>query len=259
MSSKKTSATIIQLSTPEEILMADEWFELATPDHFWFEWRFQTLCDLMKGIVPGISILDLGCGNGVTKFQFEQYLNVPVDGCDLNMVAMGQGLETKGAYFFYNIHDRIESWKEKFDTIFMLDVLEHIEDPRSFLDSVSFHLKEEGNLLINVPCCPWLYCGYDERLGHVKRYTFDVLEKELFDSGFRVIEKQYWGFSILPALFMRKVLSRFFESEEVVKKGFLPPVFIDKIFRFQRSTERFFLKKPPIGFSLGVLCKKKEV
>lgn len=60
---------------------------------------------------------------------------------------------------------------ELFDSILYIDVLEHIQDDRGELASVSRHLASRGKLIVLSPAFPSLYSKFDTALGHVRRYT----------------------------------------------------------------------------------------
>jgi 2-polyprenyl-3-methyl-5-hydroxy-6-metoxy-1,4-benzoquinol methylase len=60
---------------------------------------------------------------------------------------------------------------ERFDSILYIDVLEHIQDDRGELESVSRHLAKGGNLVVLSPAFPMLFSKFDTALGHVRRYT----------------------------------------------------------------------------------------
>jgi len=66
----------------------------------------------------------------------------------------------------------------RFDLVLALDVLEHIDDPDTFLDeSVVPRLDARGTLIVSVPAHPRLYSDHDRTLGHHRRYRRkDLLE-----------------------------------------------------------------------------------
>lgn len=62
-----------------------------------------------------------------------------------------------------------------FDTVFALNVIEHIEDDSLAIINCKKLLKESGNLVILVPSYQWLYCRFDKELGHFRRYNRKTL------------------------------------------------------------------------------------
>lgn len=58
-----------------------------------------------------------------------------------------------------------------FDTVFALNVVEHIEDDNQAIVNCRKLLKEGGTLIILVPSYQWLFCRMDSELGHFRRYN----------------------------------------------------------------------------------------
>jgi SAM-dependent methyltransferase len=59
----------------------------------------------------------------------------------------------------------------RFDTIFYLDVLEHIEGDAGELARVARHLTTAGRLIVLAPAHPFLFSAFDAAIGHYRRYT----------------------------------------------------------------------------------------
>ena len=81
-----------------------------------------------------------------------------------------------------------EQPKIQFDLIWMLDVLEHVEDDHTFLKSiVEQNLKDQGKILISVPAWQWLYSDHDRKLKHFRRYS-PRRAKDLISSSGLIVE-----------------------------------------------------------------------
>ena len=74
----------------------------------------------------------------------------------------------------------------QFDTVVMLNVLEHVPDPHEALRSLYSVLAPGGRAIILVPQHPALYGTLDEALEHRERYTENQLRDALTAAGFRV-------------------------------------------------------------------------
>lgn len=81
------------------------------------------------------------------------------------------------------------------DSIIYVNVLEHIMDDDGELDAIHATLAKTGRVFIFVPALPWLYGAFDERVGHVRRYTKSELERKLERAGFRTILSRYFDFA----------------------------------------------------------------
>jgi SAM-dependent methyltransferase len=79
-----------------------------------------------------------------------------------------------------------------FDSVILINVLEHIEDDdgalRELADSL---LKPAGRTVLWVPAFPFLYSDFDRRIGHYRRYTLPGLRKQLADAGYDVQDIRY--------------------------------------------------------------------
>jgi len=83
-----------------------------------------------------------------------------------------------------------EQPSEMFDGIFMLDVLEHVENDRDFLLSiVSQNLIAGGFLLASVPAWPTLFSYHDKELKHFRRYRPREGRQVLESAGLKILRR----------------------------------------------------------------------
>ena len=64
---------------------------------------------------------------------------------------------------------------QHFDTIFYIDVLEHIEDDRGELQRASEHLRPGGHIIVLSPAHQRLFSPFDAAIGHFRRYDRPML------------------------------------------------------------------------------------
>ncbi len=81
------------------------------------------------------------------------------------------------------------------DSIIYVNVLEHIMDDEGELAAIHDTLAETGRVFLFVPALPWLYGAFDERVGHMRRYTKPELEGKLERAGFKVVLSRYFDFA----------------------------------------------------------------
>ena len=74
----------------------------------------------------------------------------------------------------------------KFDTVLMINVLEHVPDEQVTLGNIRSALMAGGQAVILVPQDPALYGTLESVLGHRERYTRESLREGLERAGFRV-------------------------------------------------------------------------
>ena len=79
---------------------------------------------------------------------------------------------------------------QKFDWIFLLDVVEHVREDRLFLQNlVKNHLRTDGLVVISVPAYQSLYSAHDTWLEHFRRYSPAAGRTLVADCGLEVLEE----------------------------------------------------------------------
>lgn len=250
---------IIRLSQAEPVSMADEWFEIASVDHFWMTWRFKALERLIKrfGLLRnGQRFLEIGCGHGQFMLQSDSYLPVVTDGCDLNLYALEKIGDTKGDVYVYDITQQHPDMVGKYDGIFLLDVIEHIEDDVEFLSFAKKHCKPGAIVVINVPALMALHSRYDMVAGHKRRYTISDIENLFDDVGLETIYVGYWGMLLIPIAVVRKFVLRFVSPKKIIDTGFSPrSKWVNSLFKGLMSIELSLNGKIPLGTSVLAIAR----
>lgn len=213
---------ITYLSAPAEVSMADHWYEIASIDHFWIRRRFKVLQLLAGDIISGArAIAEIGCGNGLVQRQIEDAYRKEVAGFDLNEAALKINMSCTSPVHCYDIFQKHATLRERFDVIFLFDVLEHIADERKFLEALIYHLAPGGHLVLNVPAGHWAFSQYDRAAGHVRRYSIRSLREAVAPTGLRIGKWTYWGLPLVPTLLVRKIwLMGKQGKDEIISAGF---------------------------------------
>jgi SAM-dependent methyltransferase len=240
------------LSQAKTVNMADEWFDIATPEHFWMQWRHAVLLRAVKasGIVP-VTALEIGCGSGVARMMLERDLHLPIDGCDLNRTALEMAPPGRGRLLSYDILEFEPTLLNRYDAVFLLDVLEHIQDDVEFLSAALRHLRPGGVVVVNVPASMLFFSDYDRVAGHVRRYSHRSLSDVFRKCGVESGAIEYWGFSMIPVLLARTLYLKLKTPTQVVRSGFEPPnSFIQSSFLALKNIETSLPFTMPLGTSL---------
>lgn len=241
--------------------MGNIYFEFANLEHFWIRRRFDVLKKLAgRHLMAASSLADFGCGHGVLQSQVERAFGKTVDGFDLNEEALLKAVAKKSNSFCYDLHARKLELKNKYEVIFLFDVLEHIEDDNFFLKDLVFHLAENGIVIINVPALPALFSAYDMANGHCRRYTRNSLHRAFSNLPLVLEEEVFWGLPFVPLLFLRKFVLKFSKKELAAKQalGFQPPASWLNQFLYCFSFLEL-LRINPFGTSLMAVLRKNSL
>lgn len=135
------------------------------------------------------------------------------------------------------------------DTVFYINVLEHIRDDRGELESVYEALKAGGHVCIFVPALQWLYGSIDAAFGHERRYHKPALVSLVRSVGFEVRNARYFDLAgVVPWWILARVL-----------RGQLKPGSVSLYDRvvvpITRAIERRIT--PPLGKNLLLVGKKR--
>lgn len=146
-------------------------------------------------------ILDIGCG--------DSYFDLELLKTDINITKLyGVDIYLKKKIDinkYYAVNDYSKLMDKKFDTIIMLDVLEHIEDDEDFLNNtVNKLLKNNGRIILTIPAHQFLYSKHDEFLKHYRRYNKKMIRELCKKTNYRIVNYHYFYLS----LFLFRLLFR---------------------------------------------------
>lgn len=150
---------------------------------------------------------------------------------------------------FTLVADQLEQSPQRPDTLFYVNVLEHIEDDRAELTTANRVLANGGHICIFVPAMNFLYSDFDKRLGHYCRYKKSDLLRKCEDVGFNIRIARYFDFpGMLPWFIKYRLLRSLTMESNLVRiyDSFAVPM----IKRFEN------LLYPPVGKNLLVVAQK---
>ncbi len=138
----------------------------------------------------------------------------------------------------------------KYNSVFAINVLEHIKDDREALKNIHKLLSSHGCLVLLVPAKKFAYTQLDASLGHFRRYEKEDLVSKLEMAGFD-IDKIYF-FNIIGLVSWK--MRAFVEKDSTSLKSYQVKIF-DKVVPLLQKVEKII--RPPIGISLIVVAHKK--
>lgn len=149
----------------------------------------------------GKRVLDIGAGIGnMTKFYVDEAdlvitTDIFQDQIDIMKQRFGDKKNFGTMLFDILNSDNINDLKKyKFDTILLINVLEHLEDDRKAIERLKEIIDDNGHIIILVPTLQNLYCFMDKNVSHHRRYDRGVLIKLAQSYDFKVIENKYFNF-----------------------------------------------------------------
>jgi ubiquinone biosynthesis O-methyltransferase len=178
----------------------------------------QRLCAKLK---PGSRVLDVGCGNGALAKEFTK-MGHKVTGIDMAEKGIHIAREScPGGRFevlpadenlIANLHE------DQFDLVYSIEVIEHIYDPKTFLEGCYQAVRPGGMFLCSTP-----YHGYLKNLaisvaggwdfhanplndgGHIRFYSHKTMRTAVTDAGFE--KTSIVGSGRLPLLWRSMILT----------------------------------------------------
>ena len=130
---------------------------------------------------------------------------LPVEGTqfvDLSPVAVSR-LNDAGGQAVVGSIESLSAEDESMDLVCAFDVLEHIEDDRMALGEITRVLRKGGVLFLSVPLYQSAWTGFDQLVGHARRYEPDALEALLHAHGITVRRSAAYGMQLESRMITR--------------------------------------------------------
>lgn len=135
------------------------------------EWMYNTISPNCNG-----KILEIGSGIGnISQFFIKENKDIILSDLRDNYCEILKEKYTNQVLKIDLVHPNFDieysELLESFDSVFALNVVEHIENDITAIANCKKLLKIGGTLTILVPAYQWLYCDFDVELEHFRRYT----------------------------------------------------------------------------------------
>lgn len=177
------------------------------------KWMYETIKPYCKG-----RILEIGCGIGnISEFFIQDSQEIVFSDLRDNYLEIVSKKFSNPVLKMDLVDAEFESKYEDllntFDTVFALNVIEHIENDKQAIANCKKLLKKGGNLIILVPAYQFLYNSFDTELEHFRRYTKNSLENIIQHNQLKI--KKTFYFNVIG------ILGWFF-SGSILKKKTIP-------------------------------------
>jgi len=156
----------------------------------YYRWIYKYARPYLNG-----TVLELGCGEGHFLHHYVNQVDMVI-AVDYNSTLLRQvEAKFKDWYVQTMLLDLRSDWNAVSqiypDVIIALDVLEHFEDDKAFVEKVRSKLKPDGKFIVKVPAQRGLFSEMDRASGHYRRYDENDLRNLLESCGFSVITLRY--------------------------------------------------------------------
>lgn len=164
-------------------------------------WKTAFVADMLRQLKlkPDLSICEVGCGaGGVLRGLRELYPHAELHGYDIAPDAAGFWPEHASADIKFQTGDFFTLNRRKYDVVLLLDVIEHIENPFSFLSELRhaadchiFHIPLDlcaAGVLREAPLIK-----ARKKTGHIHYFTKNLALMLLEECGYNIIDWKYSG------------------------------------------------------------------
>lgn len=232
------------METPDDIKN----LELMTEAKNYNRWLYDTIKENL-----GKRILEVGGGLGnMTHFFLDKELVVSTDVLPQQVKYLREKFSEYPNYYAEETdisEEYLALRKYNFDTVVLINVLEHIRDDIKCLDNIYDLLPTHGKLILILPAFSFAFGTIDISDKHYRRYNSDfvvILEK----IGYRIIKRRYMNMiGLLGWIWHGKIAKiKLHNKYDITLFERLVPVL--------RLIER--IVPPPFGLSLIIICEKNR-
>jgi len=235
-------------------------------DYWWYKAKRRQVADLVRRFTPkkkmgDWKMLDVGCGTGCMLRDLKRYGKGY--GVDISEEAVKYCRRRKVGKMKVGDVTKVIPFREKFDLVTILDVIEHIEDDEAVLRKIRGAMEMGGILVLTTSAFPRLWSYWDEVAGHYRRYTWNELKGKVQGAGFEVIYLNYTNMATLfPAVILRWLKSRFFRSgvDEVESDFVRLPKYLNEFLVVWMGWEAWLARwvRLPFGLSYMLVARKRD-
>jgi len=193
--------------------------------HFWYQGRHRFLLSAVNHHIPrsphSLSAIDLGGGIGGWLnyfFRHQSKIKLSLALGDSSLVALKMAaLVLPQSTQRYQVDLMKLDMNEKWDCIFLLDVIEHLPYDLQVFDQVYEALKPGGYLFVTAPAFPQFWSYNDDMALHLRRYRRNDFVKLAQNSGMIMCDARYFMFYLSP-LYLFSRMNTGFENMTIVQK-----------------------------------------
>ena len=149
-----------------------------------------------------LKILEFGAGKGEFILRFISRKNLELFAVEIDPSFI-KDLSAKVKVF-----NSIDEVPEGLDCIYLIDVLEHLENDQFILNCFYKKLNDCGRIFIYVPARMELFSPFDKRIGHFRRYDIKELKDKAEKAGFTIEDIRYHELLGYAASWINKLFNK---------------------------------------------------
>lgn len=179
-------------------------------EHFWYRGRHRFLRHALDSELRGqeLSAIDLGGGCGgwlayLHEHRGARFAELALSDSSIEALTLA-GPVVSGFAERYQADLYDLGWHERWDVVFLLDVLEHLHDDAAVLRQIEAALRPGGLLFVTTPALPFFHSYNDDLVHHLRRYRHTDFERLAAKTRLVLRRSRYFMFFLSPLVLARR-------------------------------------------------------
>lgn len=149
---------------------------------------YRWLCSRVRPFIRG-KVLEIGAGIG-NFAQWASEFSSEYHPTDVDARLFAKLRERFPHAFQWNLFDPFPR-NDLYDTVIILNVIEHLKDDLGALKSLRNRLAPGGHIIVMVPAMNFLYGSLDRSFGHYRRYNKKMMRDLYRETPFDLVKDEY--------------------------------------------------------------------
>ena len=178
-------------------------------------YRFKNIGEMLNK--SSQNLLDIGCAGGTFTNELSKHTDAKITAIDISPQAI-EYASRQYPHIDFQVHDAAEEYfpfpDNSFETVTMLETLEHVLNPVEILQDIKRVVKDDGEVIILVPSENWHFrlgweiwtrlpgniggAAWDE--SHVQRFDGHKLRYLMEFIGYEILEERWFNLGLLVAV-----------------------------------------------------------
>jgi len=224
-------------------------------EHWWFVARRKIIRTLLQqlNLRERSNILEVGCGTGGNIEMLESFGALTCIEYDENAAGIARERE-RAQVLFGELPFGLPPLPHQFDVVTALDVIEHIDDDRSSIQTLASLLNVTGHLVVTVPAFNFLWSQHDVENFHKRRYRKRDLINLCDQCGLKIDYISYFNFWLFPPVALVRLVRKLLPSKEVWQDMRVPNPMVNRILQSIFASERLVVGKLSLPFGSSLVA-----